>query len=75
MSYQNLIAFALGTALLGGCGWFGKDEPSPLQIQNVGPSIKEVLKPLPRNLVGDTDNKLYGFDELRPPPTDEDGAL
>jgi len=60
---------------LGGCGIFGNNEPSPLQFQNVGPSIKEVLKPLPKELVGDADNKLYGFDELRPPPTPEDTAL
>jgi hypothetical protein len=68
----------LCSAALSGCdtigGLFGSNEPSPLEIQNVGPSINQVLKPLPKNLVGDEDNKLYGFDELRP-PREEDTPL
>lgn len=49
-------------------GIFKGGEDSPLDLGSVGPSMKEVLKPLPKELVGDEDNKLYGFDELRPPP-------
>lgn len=71
-----LFSLLLGSAALGGCdtvsGIFSGKEESPLRIQNVGPSIKEVLKPLPKELVGDEDNKLYGFDELRPLRDEED---
>lgn len=62
-----ISSLVLMSTVLSGCGIFGGKDQSPLQIQNVGPSIKEVLKPLPKDLVGDEDNKLYGFDELRPP--------
>lgn len=72
MTHRFFIASTVLCAMtLTGCDTignvFGSNEPSPLQIQNVGPSISQVLKPLPKDLVGDEDNKLYGFDELRPP--------
>ncbi|MEM7570119.1 MAG: hypothetical protein AAF337_10005 [Pseudomonadota bacterium] len=57
---------------LPGCGTigniFGGGDDSPVDLGSVGPSMKEVLRGLPKDLVGDADNKLYGFDELRPPP-------
>lgn len=66
-----LLLFTAASTSLSACSLFGSNDANPLQVQNVGPSIKEVLKPLPKDLVGDEDNKLYGFDELRPA---DDGA-
>jgi len=71
----RLISLIACAAVLASCGIFGSNDQNPLEIQSVGPSIKEVLKPLPKDLVGDKDNKLYGFDELRPPPEETSAGL
>ncbi|MEO0412375.1 MAG: hypothetical protein AAF221_11125 [Pseudomonadota bacterium] len=66
------VLAATAMVALPGCGTigglFGGGEDSPVDLGSVGPSMKQVLKELPKDLVGDEDNKLYGFDELRPPP-------
>lgn len=71
---KTTLCLLAATAMLAlpGCGAIGGifsgSEESPLDLGSVGPSMKQVLKELPKDLVGDEENKLYGFDELRPPP-------
>lgn len=68
MALKHILVATAVCLGLAGCGIFSGSDDTNFQLGSVGPSIKEVLKPLPKDLVGDDDNKLYGFDELRPPP-------
>ncbi len=62
-----LIGLIIGTLIIGACSGSKKEREGPLAVQEsqLGPVTKELVKGLPKGLIGDTANARHTSQQLR----------